>query len=94
MSGTGSERGAGRLLASTEFAVIDVETTGLNPRVDRIVEIAVLTTDAAGVAHDRYETLIQPSPDVRMRADLIEMVADAPSFVEIAGDIVDGLEGK
>ena len=30
------------------FAVVDVETTGLNPRTDRILEIGIVTADGSG----------------------------------------------
>ncbi len=45
---------------SHEFAIVDVETTGLDPRIHRIIEIGVVVTDAQGNVRDEYGTLVQP----------------------------------
>jgi hypothetical protein len=45
------------------IAVIDVETTGLSNN-DRVVEIAIVTLDAAGDVVDEFDTLINPMRDV------------------------------
>lgn len=45
---------------SQEFAIVDVETTGLDPRIHRIIEVAVVITDARGSVHDEFCTLVQP----------------------------------
>ncbi len=80
------------------FAVIDLETTGLSPGAhERIVEIAVVHTDENGTITGEWETLVNPQRHVGaehihgIRAvDLI----DAPSFADIADDIVDLLGGR
>jgi DNA polymerase III subunit epsilon len=46
--------GAGEL-----FAVVDVETSGLRPRRDHLLQIAVVTVDADGNVVDRWTTLVR-----------------------------------
>jgi DNA polymerase III subunit epsilon len=42
------------------FAVVDVETSGLRPGRDHVLQIAVVTVDAAGTVVDRWSTLVRP----------------------------------
>jgi len=53
------------MLPETEFAIVDVETTGLFPRMgDRIVEIAAIRATAKGEVLHEYATLVNPNRDV------------------------------
>jgi len=80
------------------FAVIDLETTGLSPGAhERIVEVAVVHTDEYGAITGEWETLVNPQRHVGAEhvhgiraADLI----DAPTFADIADDLVDLLTGR
>ncbi len=42
------------------FAVVDVETSGLRPGRDHVLQIAVVTVDANGTVIDRWSTLVRP----------------------------------
>jgi DNA polymerase III subunit epsilon len=42
------------------FAVVDVETSGLRPGRDHVLQIAVVTVDAGGTVVDRWSTLVRP----------------------------------
>lgn len=80
------------------YAVVDVETTGFSPgRGDRVIEIAVARVDASGRIEDEYATLINPegrdTGAVWVHRITNEMVAKAPTFPEVAGDILSRLEG-
>jgi len=78
-----------RPLSDLVFSVFDVETTGLLPRSDRVVELAVVRVTGAGKVLGRYETLVNPVRDVGATAIhglTASMVAAAPTFAEIAGD--------
>jgi len=82
-----------------EFAVIDLETTGLNPVEDRILEIGVVIMDMAGNVTYEYETLVNPGPGVAVRANAVhairaEWLAAAPSFASIAGDVTELLVNR
>ena len=76
--------------------VVDVETTGLG-RIDRIVEIAIVTLDPeTWETVDEFDTLINPERDVG-RTDLhgisASMVEAAPTFSEIVPAIASRLHG-
>ena len=79
------------------FAVLDVETTGLSPEVgDRVVEIAILRLRPDGVVTDEFTTLVNPQRDVGpswVHGLLPDDVATAPTFHEIAGDVLARLRG-
>jgi DNA polymerase-3 subunit epsilon len=42
------------------FAVVDVETSGLSPRRHRVLQIGVVTVDAAGTVLERWSTHVRP----------------------------------
>jgi Exonuclease len=46
------------------FAAIDMETTGLSPRIDRVVEVAVIQLDRNVVPCGEFATLINPGRDI------------------------------
>ncbi len=55
-------------LSAARFAVVDVETTGLFPRTDRIIEVAVLNINAAGDVLQSFETLVNPDSSTSDKA--------------------------
>ena len=74
---------------------MDTETTGLG-KADRVVEIALVTIDLNGDIVERWDTLIQPQRDigpVHIHGISASMVASAPTFDQVAGDIAARLEG-
>lgn len=76
-----------------EFAVVDVETTGVVPeRNDRIIEIAIVRIDERGRKINEYCSLVNPDRDIgatRIHGISAGDLRKAPSFAEIAGDVVD-----
>ena len=46
------------------FAVVDLETTGVYPSKDRIIEVAVVHLDVSGQLIGEFSTLIDPHRDV------------------------------
>ncbi len=79
------------------YAVVDVETTGLFPKVDRLVEIAIISCNEDLEVEDEYVTLINPNRDLGNFPDgtiTPDMLIDAPQFHEIAGDILERFEGR
>ncbi|MCG6915003.1 3'-5' exoribonuclease, partial [bacterium BMS3Abin03] len=79
------------LVEKAEFSVIDVETTGLSARTNRIIEIGIVKVKNLKVT-DRYETLINPGtyiPDyiTQLTGITEEDVFDAPFFEDIAEEV-------
>jgi DNA polymerase-3 subunit epsilon len=79
------------------LAFIDVETTGANPLVDRVTEIAVIRVEGGRVV-ERWESLVNPGipiPPVIQRFTGITdaMVAAAPPFPALAESLQALLEG-
>jgi|Deesub1362A_J573_1020465.scaffolds.fasta_scaffold00054_13 DNA polymerase-3 subunit epsilon len=86
-------------LEKTEFCVIDLETTGLNPKKDEILAIAIIPMIGMRIhAGKHYYTLIKPK---KFRYKSIEFhgicprdISPAPSFEEIGERILELIEGK
>ena len=81
-----------------EFAVIDLETSGLEPSNSRIIEIAILLMNSKGEIQEEYATLINPG-NGQVGPTFIhhiteEAVSTAPTFEEVAGDILSRLENR
>jgi hypothetical protein len=80
------------------YAVVDLETTGTDVESDEIVSLAVVRLDAEGVELDRFASLVRPAGPIPAEATAVHgiddaSVADAPSFDEVAGELVGLLEG-
>src|SRR5690606_20698908 len=75
------------------YSVIDVETTGGNPKSSKITEIAIYRHDGEKVI-DAFVSLVNPEtpiPDFVSKLTGIrdDMVVNAPKFYEIARKIVE-----
>lgn len=80
------------------FAVVDVETTGLNPKTEKITEVAIFLHDGRKITHE-YTTLINPEKRIPYRITQMtgisnKMVEDAPRFCDVARDILELTEGR
>lgn len=88
--------GEGLDLWGVPLAILDVETTGLSAGQDRIVEIAVVRVGRDGGIEDEWASLLDPGRDVGptfIHHITNEMVAGAPSFRDVVGDILARLDG-
>lgn len=79
------------------YVVLDVETTGGKAGTDRITEIGVLKVQAGEVI-DTFSTLINPQRHIpsfisRLTGISNNMVADAPTFADIADKLGEFLQG-
>ena len=75
----------------------DLETTGIDPATDRIVEISILRVELDGTRQVRTRR-INPGRPIPKEATAVhgirdEDVADAPSFRQIARGLLEFLEG-
>lgn len=59
------------------FVALDLETTGLSPDRDRIVEVGAIRFDASGRDRDRFQSLVNPNRAVSPRAREIHGIPDA-----------------
>ena len=81
----------------SDLAIIDVETTGLTARFDRIIEIAILRIRNGEVA-ETYSTLVDPevviSPYIEGLTGITNKdLRDAPTFTSIRNDVFRLLDG-
>lgn len=75
------------------FAIVDLETTGGNPSNSKITDISILIHDGEKII-DEFSTLVNPEiaiPPfiVRLTGISDQMVANAPTFPEIAKKIIE-----
>ena len=85
-------------MRKTEYAIVDIETTGGNASGSRITEIAIIIHDGIQVL-DRYETLVNPQKEIPLPIFALtginnEMVRDAPIFDDIAEKVLEMLTGR
>jgi DNA polymerase-3 subunit epsilon len=83
---------------STEYAVIDVETTGGFGTKNRITEIAIFITDGEKII-DEFISLVNPEVNIPAPITALtgidnEMVADAPKFYEIGKKVWEITENR
>jgi DNA polymerase III subunit epsilon len=82
-----------------QWALVDVETSGLRPSQHRVLSVAVITIDADGRQTGEYATLLNPGPDcdpgpVHIHGLTPERLRGAPAFDEVAGRIGAMLQGR
>ncbi|MGA4940687.1 TerD family protein [Streptomyces cinereoruber] len=73
-----------------DWALVDVETSGLVARRDRVLSVAVLTFGPDGVQNGEYSTLLNPGCDpgpVHVHGLTAERLSGAPTFEQVAGRI-------
>ena len=80
------------------YAVIDVETTGLSSKHEKIIDLALIIFDGSKVV-DEFYSLINPERSIpahitRLTGITNEMVKEAPKFWEVARDVVLMTENK
>ena len=93
------QKGKSLLSFPESYVVIDLETTGLDPRYDEIIEIAGIRFDN-GVEAERFQTLVNPRREIdpfitELTGITDEMLEDAPKidvvlpeFLKFIGDSV------
>ncbi len=76
-----------------KYAIIDIETTGLSPKNEKITEIAIFIHNGNEIV-DEFTTLINPEKKIPYRIVQMtginnQMVESAPKFYEVAKKIVE-----
>ena len=80
----------------TPISVIDFETTGLTPGSDRVVEAAIVRIDPGEKPRLVLNTLVDPLRPIsatEIHGITDSDVRDAPTFADIAGDVLEALSG-
>ncbi|MGI5868039.1 MAG: exonuclease domain-containing protein [Kiritimatiellia bacterium] len=79
------------------LAIFDLESTGLNPRTDRILELSVIRIPVKG-PHKTKTWLINPGIPIPLETIAIhgisdEQVRNCPKFVDVADEILEFFKG-
>ncbi|HYA28294.1 MAG TPA: exonuclease domain-containing protein, partial [Acidobacteriota bacterium] len=80
------------------LAIVDVETTGATPSHDRVTEIGILRVEK-GCIIDEWSSLVNPETRIPPAIETLTgitnaMVAQAPTFRELADEILARLQGR
>jgi DNA polymerase III epsilon subunit family exonuclease len=59
-----------------EYVAIDLETTGLNPRTERVVEVGAVRFDSRGRDLSVYQSLVNPNRPVSPQARAVHGITD------------------
>src|SRR4030067_3558780 len=81
-----------------EFSVVDVETTGLTPRYNGVIEIGIVKVKGFKIV-DRYSTLINPGRPIPYYITQFTGISDddifnAPFFEDVAEEISEFISGS
>jgi len=85
-------------MGNTEYAIVDIETTGGNASGSRITEIAIVIHNGTDVI-DRWETLVNPEKEIPLPIFALtginnDMVRDAPIFDDISEKVLQMLTDR
>ncbi len=85
-------------LLDSPLAIVDLETTGAHPVHDRVTEVAVIEVEG-GEVRDEWSTLVNPECAIPAAIQALtgitnDMVAGAPTFGRLAGDLHERLAGR
>ena len=80
------------------FTVFDIETTGMSPVYDRMVELSAVRIETDG-SRKSFDTLLNPMRRIPDRVSAVhhitdDMVYDAPVFAEIGAEFLDFAAGS
>ena len=80
-----------------DFCIVDVETTGLSPRVNGVIEIGLVKVSNLKIV-DRFHSLVNPGKDIpyfitQLTGITNEDVYDAPFFEDIADEVAEFVSG-
>ena len=89
---TGSTKGKSLLVSIKDYVALDVETTGLSARNEKIIEIGLVRV-RNGVEVECYSTLIHPGREVSAHITQLtgitnKMLSTAPSIEDVLEDVL------
>lgn len=73
------------------LAILDIEATGISPRADRLIELAILRIDPDGGEHEKT-WLVNPTIPIPVETTAIhgitdDIVRNCPTFAQVANEI-------
>ena len=79
------------------YVIFDLETTGISPNYDEVIEISALKVKGGEVV-DEFNTLVNPGRKIPFEATKVNgitnaMVAEAPAFSHVLAEFLDFAEG-
>lgn len=81
-----------------QYAIIDLETSGLSPNNGRVIEIAIAVTDLNGKITNQFSSLINPGDGNVGRTDIHGIseydISGAPTMEEISGNLLKMLQNS
>lgn len=86
--GTGRKSSVASCPCSVPYVILDVETTGLSPATDKIIQLSAIKYSAQGTPIDTYDTYLNPGVHIPSRITSItgisdEMVRNSPTSDQI-----------
>ncbi len=89
------EKGKSLLAFPQKYVCLDLETTGLSPQYDEIIEICAIKIDS-GKEIERFQTLVKPENEIdeyisELTGITNELVADAPHIKDVLPSLIDFL---
>lgn len=90
-----------REIDTVRFAVVDVETSGLSPRRNRVLQVAVVTAMADGTVLDRWSSYVRPRwrwmfrlGPKRIHRIERSTLRRAPKLAEVIGQFASAIDGS
>ena len=82
---------------TSNYVIFDLETTGISPNYDEVIEISALKVKGGEVV-DEFNTLVNPGRKIPFGATKVNgitnaMVAEAPAFSHVLAEFLDFAEG-
>lgn len=84
-------------MTTSDYVVVDVETSGTDPQTDRVLSIAALTLHPDGTVDRTLHTLLNPGVDpgpTNIHGLTSAMLAGQPDYATIAPALADLLRGR
>jgi len=83
-------------MGEAPLAFVDLEMTGLDPKVDRVIEVAVSRRRGA-LVEDAFDSLVNPGPEASFKTDVHGLgplqLLHAPPFADVARRIEETCSG-
>lgn len=81
---------------SSSYVILDVETTGLNPMTDKVIQLSAIKYDKTGKPIASYDTYLNPGISIPAEASKVNkitdrMVSNAPCAEDIRDEFLDFL---